>query len=244
MSEIDYELIRVAAASSMFAIAVFFDLKTREIRDVLWIVFGAVAAVIFVLDLSSTLENGLNIVLSVALASAISYGIYRSGLFGGADMLALITFAGILPLFDGSFAGLQGTIIHPFAPIVVLTNAVILSIAGVVFNVARNLVQFSRDRREFFSGLEHEPPYKKVLAIIVGHKSKDPKFAFPLEKTEDGKRFLDFTIRPAETADFESRKDVWVSSGVPYLVYLAGGFIIMVVLGDIISILFMGLLGP
>jgi len=172
MTDIDYELIRVLAASTMFAIAVFFDLKGREVRDMLWIIFGAVAAAIFLLDFSSTLDNAINISVSIAFASAISYGIYRSGLFGGADMLALITFAGVIPLFDGSFAGLEGKVIHQLAPIIVLTNAVILSVSGVIFNTARNIIRYSRNHRTFFSGLEHKAANSRSFSqrlVVSGH---------------------------------------------------------------------------
>jgi prepilin signal peptidase PulO-like enzyme (type II secretory pathway) len=60
----------------------------------------------------------------------------------------------------------------------------------------------------------------------------------------DGKREFDFGLREAETAEYELRKDVWVTSGIPYLVYFAAGFIMMILVGDLFAIIFGGLLRP
>ena len=239
----DFGMVRVVIGLAMFASAAFFDLKNREVSDFLWIPFAAAAGILYLFDFPSSLEEGILIIVSMAITSAIAYSIYWSGLFGGADMLALITFSGIMPVFDGPVLSDQTILaFHKFAPIIVLTNAIIFSLAHVIFNVARNLVHYSRHSGKLFDGLEHESLMKKLFALIVGHRSTNPKFAFPIEKMVDGKREFDFALREAETAEYELRKDVWVTSGIPYLVYFLAGYVMMILIGDLLAIIFGGLL--
>jgi archaeal preflagellin peptidase FlaK len=240
---LDFGIVRVLVALAMFASATFFDLRKREVSDFLWIPFAAAAAILYLFDFPSSFDEGILILASMAITAAIAYGIYWSGLFGGADMLALITFSGIMPVFDGTiFSGWPALTFHKFAPIIVLTNAIIFSLVYVIFNVVRNVVDYSRFSSRLFDGLEHEPAMKKIFAMIVGHKSMNPKFDFPIEKIVEGRREFDFALRDAETAEYEVRKEVWVMSGIPYLVYFAAGFIMMILVGDLLAMIFAGFL--
>jgi preflagellin peptidase FlaK len=202
----------------------------------LWVVFAAAAGVMYIFDFPSSWEEGVVTVVSIALAAGVSFGIYRSGLFGGADMLAVITFAAIMPLYSViPLVSLDSaSTFHPFAPLIVLTNGVIFSGAQVLANLARNVAH--RDR--LFEGLQHEPASKKVIAVLIGHRSANPKYAFPIEKVVRGKRTFDFGLMPAETAGYETRKDVWVTSATPFLLFLAAGFVMMLVAGDILALAF------
>ena len=234
----DFEVIRVAVALAMFATASYFDLKKREVSDLLWVVFGVAAGVIYVFDFPSGAQGTLTLI-SIAFAGAISYGIYRSGLFGGADMFALIVFAAIMPLYDGEFLGIEGVALHPIAPFIVLTNAVIISVSQIAFNVVRNAAYNSKHPGRLFDGLEHEPAARKALAVMIGHRSENPQYAFPIEHTvAGGKRAFDFALKPAETAEYETRKDVWVTSGLPFLVFFAAGFVLMLTGGDLLAMVF------
>lgn len=235
----DFELIRVVVALVMFAIATYFDLKNREVSDMLWIVFAVAAGIIYVFDFPASFDEGIRIMISMTLTAAVAYGIYKSGLFGGADMLALITLSGLVPLYYGNtVSGLGGTAFHGFAPIIVLTNAIVLSVTHVIFNIIRNLVYYSRHSGTLFEGLESEPALSKVFAIMVGHRSGNPKYAFPIERTVNGKKKFDFALKNAETAEYETRKDVWVTSGIPFLIYFTAGLVMMILVGDILAVLF------
>ena len=235
----DIGMIRVAVALAMFGASAYFDLKNRSISDILWLFFAATAGILYIFDFPSSTNEGILVLMSIGLAAGVSYGIYRSGLFGGADMLAVITFAAILPLFNFVPAfdlGVQSSI-HPFSPLVVLTNGVIFSMVQLVFNLARNTAK----RGRLFDGLQHEPPSKKLVALLIGHRSDDPKYSFPIEKVVNGRRTFDFGLRPAETAEYETRKDVWVTSATPFLLFLAAGFVMMILAGDILALLMSGL---
>ena len=235
---LDFTSIRVILALAMFASASYFDLKKREVSDLLWIVFAAAAGVLYIFDFPTSFSEGLMIIVSMGITAAAAYGIYRSGLFGGADMLALITLSAILPVYQGSLFGIKGVSLHGLAPLIVLTNAVILSVAQVIFNVLRNLVYYSKHSGKLFEGLHDEPASRKFFAMVIGHRSQNPQFAFPIEKVVGGKREFDFALRDAETAEYESKKDVWVTSGTPFLLYFFAGFIAMIATGDLLILAF------
>lgn len=236
----DFELVRVAIAMAMFACSCYFDLRARSVSDLVWIIFAAAAGIVYIFDFPSTLSEGIVTAMSISLAAGISYGIYRSGLFGGADMLALITFSAIMPTygFNPLISLDLSSSFHPFAPLIVLTNGVLFSVIQIAFNLSRNLVH----REKLFEGFQHEPASRKLIAVLIGYRSANPKYAFPIEKVVEGRRTFDFGLMPAETAEYETRQDVWVTSATPFLVFLAGGFIVMLIAGDVLALIFGALL--
>jgi len=231
----DFELVRMGLAVAMLLCASYFDLKKRSVSDLLWISFAAVAGILYIFDHPQTYEGAAVITVSMAIAAAVSYGIYRCGLFGGADMLALITLSAILPVYDFEpmLIG-EGvtTSFHPFAPLVVLTNAVVFSVSQIFWNVLRNIAHKGR----LFEGLQHEPASKKVLAMMIGHRSENPKYSFSIEKVVNGRREFDFALKPAETAEYETKKDVWVTTATPFLVFITAGIVIMALAGDVLAL--------
>src|SRR5262249_23750368 len=124
--------------------------------------------------------------------------------------------------------------LYPLAPLIVLTNAVILSVVQVAFNILRNVAYYSKSSGKLFDGLQHESASRKAFAMIIGHRSSNPRFAFPIERVVRGKREFDFGLKNAETADYEVKKDVWVTTGTPFLLYFFAGFVVMIFAGDIL----------
>lgn len=232
----DFELVRVTLGLAMFGCACYFDLRSRSVSDLLWIVFAAAAGIIYIFDFPSNWNEGIATIASIGLAAGVSFGIYRSGLFGGADMLAVITFSAILPLASfAPLAAVDGTgSFHPFAPLTVLTNGVIISMVQVLVNLVRN----ASHRGGLFRGLQHEPASKKIVAVLIGHRSANPKYAFPIEKVVRGKRRFDFAMRDAETAEYETRKDVWVMTAAPFLLFMLAGYVTLIIAGDILALAF------
>ena len=225
---------------AMFGTAAFFDLRNRSVSDLLWIVFGAAAGMIYLFNFPS-FNDGILDLISIALAGAIAFGIYKSGLFGGADALALFTFSVILPVYGNTEGAVltRVTAFHPIAPLIVLTNAAILSVSQVGFNLIRNLVYHRKHPHKLFEGFQHETAARKMLAVLVGHRSeKTPQYAFAIEKTTEGRKQFDFALEAAETAEYESRQDVWITPGIPFIVYLFAGFVAMILVGDLMAIAF------
>ena len=74
----------------------------------------------------------------------------------------------------------------------------------------------------------------------MGYKSKNPKFAFSIEKIEKGKKKLDLVIHHAEDQEFCTTPNTWITPGIPYLLLITGGFLIQLIYGDIILSQFLG----
>lgn len=233
----DFELVRIAIALAMLGIASFLDLRKREVSDLLWVAFGIAAGIVYIFDFPASPAEQATVALSLAFTAGISFGIYKSGMFGGADALGLVVLAAIVPTYSGQVALSQVTF-HPISPLIVLSNAIILSLFGVVVNIAKNFA-YARNSGSLFAGLEHESPVRKTVALLIGHRMKDQsRYAFPIETTVDGKRRFDFALKSAENAEYESRSDVWVMSGMPLLVYMLAGFIVMLLAGDLMALAF------
>jgi len=215
-------IVRMIAAFVMLGLASFFDLKKREINDILWIGFSALSAVL--IFLSPDIWVSLRIVGISLIIAPVALVLWRFGVFGGADAFCLIVLASLAPMF--TFNTSQ---ITPFST---LTNAAILSVTPLFVNLCRNVVSILR-KEDIFEGID-ETRTKKMIAVFIGYKAKNPKYSFSLERVVDGKKRLDFSLKHAEQALFCNDHGVWVTPGVPYVLYITAGFVIQVFYGDII----------
>jgi len=215
-------IVRMIAAFVMLGLASFFDLKKREINDILWIGFSALSAVL--IFLSPDIWTSLRIVGISLIIAPVALVLWRFGVFGGADAFCLIVLASLAPMFT-----LNTSQITPFST---LTNAAILSVTPLFVNLCRNVVSILR-KEDIFEGID-ETRIKKIVAVFIGYKAKNPKYSFSLERIVDGKKRLDFSLKHAEQALFCNDHGVWVTPGVPYVLYITAGFVIQVLYGDII----------
>ena len=233
----DFELVRIALALVMLGTAAFLDLRKREVSDLLWVVFGIAAGIVYFFDFPSSPAELATVILSLGVTAAASFGIYKSGMFGGADALGLVVLAAIVPTYGKQIA-LLPVMFHPIAPLTVLSNAVVLSLFGIVLNISKNFA-YARGPGNLFAGLEHESPLRKTVAVLIGHRIKERQhYTFPIETTMHGVRRFDFALKSAEIAEYETRSDVWVMSGIPLLVYMLAGFVVMLLAGDLMALAF------
>lgn len=196
--------LRVIIGLAMLFVSSGIDIWKREIHDYYWLFFGllAVALSIFSLDQLDLARLGFSLIIApVALV------LWRMGLFGGADAFALIVLAGLCPL-----ATFSDGMITPFTT---LSNAAILIIVPLGWNLAKNGLALFRGEK-IFEGFD-ETRMRKILASMIGHKSRNPKFSFSIEHTENGRKKFLLQIHNAETAPFCDKPDTWITQGVPYL---------------------------
>lgn len=218
--------LRVALALTMLGIACVSDIKKREIHDLVWIVFGGIAAILipFGGDLQDELYS-LGISLIVAPVAIL---IWRFGLFGGADAFALIVLAALAPGIT-----LTQSAITPFT---VLTNAVIVSIVPLLVNVTRNCILLAA-KKDIFEGFD-ETTGRKIFAMFIGYRAANPKFGFSIEQKVGDHKKLNLSLQHAENAKFCEKQDTWVTPGIPYMIFIAAGFVLQLVYGDIIFSIF------
>jgi preflagellin peptidase FlaK len=218
----DLGIVRIIVSVTMLGLASFIDLRKREINDIFWIVFSGVA--ILLLVISPNFWTDLKTIGISMIITPIALVLWRFGIFGGADALCLIVLAALAPL-----STMTQSQVSPFTT---LENASILTVIPIFINLGRNTLSIIRGN-DIFNGIE-ESNLKKILAMFVGYRTKNPHHSFCIEQMVDGKRHLDFSPKHAEKTSFCNDVDVWVTPGLPYVLYITGGFIIQVLYGDLI----------
>lgn len=214
---------RIIIALLMLAVASFMDLRNREVHDLVWIVFGSIGVLMYFIQ-PMTL-NIVPLIFSLSFSVGIAFFAYRMGLFAGADALALVALAVIIPVYNGP------NMFHSIAPLTILTNAAILASLFILFNIARNSIALAKGV-PLFAEFE-EPRWKKALAFVLGYKTNNPKFAYSIEvDSVTGKKF-DFSLVHAEEANYCAKQSAWVMAGLPFIVYMLGGLVAMMLVGDI-----------
>ena len=206
----------------MLSVGTFEDIKKREVSDYLWIIFGITA--IILLFFEPEIESQFTNILIALIIAPIVLIFWKFGFFGGADSFALIVLAVLAPHLT-----LSGNFI---SPLTTLTNAAFLSSVPLFANSLLNLVRILQ-KKDIFEGFE-ETTSKKIVAIFLGHRSKSPKFSFSIEKKAGEKKKFNFVLHHAENASFCTKKDSWVTPGIPYLIFIFAGFIIQIFHGDIL----------
>jgi preflagellin peptidase FlaK len=214
-------------ALTMLIVGSIIDIWKREIHDYYWIVFGIVGFLL-IFTSSDILHNLLSIGIALIIAPFVIF-IWRIGLFGGADAFALIVLAVIAPLATLSE--------NPVTPFTALSNAAVLFVIPFIINIIRNSISIAK-HENIFEGFE-ESKFKKICAMLVGYRAKNPKFCFSIEKIENGKKKLNLTIHHAENEEYCTTSNTWITPGIPYLLLITGGFILQLAYGDIILSAFM-----
>jgi preflagellin peptidase FlaK len=223
--------VNIFLATVMLLLTSYLDMKSREVPDKVWIAFGVIGVTLQIYEIEIQVTQWFFLVIAIGLATAIGMGIFFAGLYGGADGKALIVLAVLVPYFDPHVG------IYPIAPLIVLTNGILLSMflpLGLgIFNAYRIM-----SGKRIFEGFS-EPLHRKLLAAFLGYKSmgKPRDFQFSMEKKTaeqqqagQGKRF-DFGL----TQDnFESAPGTWVTPGIPLLVFFTAGFFVLLFYGDLV----------
>ncbi|MFQ5475487.1 MAG: A24 family peptidase C-terminal domain-containing protein [Nitrosopumilus sp.] len=224
----NYDIIGISLALTMLIVGSIIDVWKREIHDYYWIGFGVIGfLLVFISD--EIIVNLLTIAFALIITPFVIL-IWRLGLFGGADAFALIALAVIAPLSTIS----ENTI----TPFTTLSNAAVLFVIPFLINVTRNVIARIKGEH-IFEGFD-ESTGKKLAAMLMGYKAKNPKFAFAIEKTDNGKKKFDFVIHHAENQEFCTDPNTWITPGIPYLLLITGGFIIQILYGDILLGRFLG----
>ena len=225
----NYNIIGIGLALVMLIVGSIIDVWKREIHDYYWIGFGSVGFLLVFLS-SDLISDLLTIGFALIIAPFVIL-IWRIGLFGGADAFALVALAVIAPM-----ATISG---NPVTPFTALSNAGVLFIIPFLINVMRNILSQIRGEH-IFEGFD-ESTGKKLAAILMGYKAKNPKFGFAIEKIENGKKKLDLAIHHSENQEFCTKPNTWITPGIPYLLLITGGFIIQILYGDILLGRFLGM---
>lgn len=221
-SSLNYNTLGIGLALTMLIVGSIIDIWKREIHDYYWIVFGSIGFLMIFIN-PNVLPYLLNIGIALIIAP-FALLFWRIGLFGGADAFALIALAVIAPMATLSE--------NPVTPLTTLSNIAVLFIIPFIVNIVRNSIAILR-HEDIFEGFE-ESTFKKICAMLIGYKSKNPKFCFSIEKIEKGKKKMNLTLHHAENEEYCTKPNTWITPGIPYILLITGGFIIQLLYGDIL----------
>ena len=93
MIEIDLFQIRIIIALAMLSSATIIDIRTREISDLMWVIFGVISVALLFLE-PDIIKAAFGVGFSLIVAPLVLL-LWRLGLFGGADALGLIVLSAL-----------------------------------------------------------------------------------------------------------------------------------------------------
>lgn len=222
MLEFDIFQVRIILALVMLSSATIIDIKKREISDLMWVVFGAISVIILLFE-PDMVKAGLGVGFSLIVAPLVLI-LWRFGLFGGADALGLIVLAALAPM-----ATFSDSTVSPFS---IVVNSALLSISPMIINFVRNSIRILR-KENIFQDFD-EPVSKKIFVMFLGYKSKNPKYSFSLESQIGKKKRLNIALHNSDNAEYCTTPNTWVTPGLPFMIFIFGGFILQLLFGDII----------
>ncbi len=205
----DIESLRQIVAISMLSVASYFDIKKREVNDIVWIIFGVIGIILYLFE-----PIGFIAILYLGIGIAIGITWILTRAFGQADGLALIALAITLPIHDRLPVSVLVSIGVPF----------LAALYGLCYNMTYNISDLM-NRRLFFGVCEK--PYRKAFAFFVLHrKRRHEKFVF---SAQDKDRFV-FHFRPKTDLEFSNNFQGYVTSALPLIPFMLISIILILLL--------------
>ena len=257
------EASRVLLSLFFLVLCSWYDFKTREVTNKMWLIYGPAGLTLLLLQFLTNQtfsEVPIQWLASIGLTTIIALALFYTGFFGGADSKALICLSLALPVYP-TFVHEYVTVLVPFFPLAVLVNSVLGSSLLVIVITAYNLCRMTVKGEKMFEGLEKEPLWSKIVAFATGFKVDSEKvkggshymLLERFSRAEDGKvtRHLKVTPRLEDDDQKEAQQDefltelhakIWVTPGLPFLVFVTAGFIAALMVGDFTSWLILRIL--
>ena len=249
------ELLDVASiliTFTFFSLGSYFDVKTREVSDRVWLAYAPFSVALTICRLIVSPSALFLVAVSISLTVVASFGLFYLGLFGGADAKAILCMGLAIPIAPSSYRPLVGYV-YPFFPIVVTITSYLCSTSVVVWLALRNMTEYSHRGDQMFEGFQEESGWKKVLACLTGFRVAQPRlrstfYLYPMEevvRSVDGNRraFRLFVSAEEDRDQAISRLEnqlwqigytgeVWVTPGLPQLLFILVALIITLIVGD------------
>jgi preflagellin peptidase FlaK len=256
---------RVFLSLSFFIYASWSDWKKREVSNKVWVVLAPLAFALTAIEYVFFLPELLfYFALSFSITSILSIVLFYAGAFGGADAKALICLALALPNYPIHILPTT-SFLSPIFPLTVFSNGVLLAAFSVFYAAIRNYAWKLRTGAKLFAGFENESIWRKILVLLTGYKIDSAileknAYVYPLEDiviTETGeneRRLLSFPKDESREAivarilsawrEGKLQNGVWVTPGLPLLIFITAGLVIALLFGDIIWMLLQFILIP
>jgi preflagellin peptidase FlaK len=225
------------------------DYISREVPDIVWIIFAPIGIVLTSLRLYIYQDLILVSLFSVAIIAIISLIAFYTGMFGGADAKALICMTLAMPVYPIFLT----KFIQPMFPLSVMVNSFLMASFVSTYAILRNIYWLVSKKGKLFYELESESLGKKILAFISGFKISIDKYKTDkhlqlIEKieTKNGtqKKHLEifFILEdhgevlndyvPKEYLKMNSTRNVWVTPLIPMIIFITLGYLATLIIGD------------
>jgi preflagellin peptidase FlaK len=208
--------------------------------------------------------------LSFGVTAAFALILFYSGGFGGADSKALMCIALALPFStEALFYPILPSGISPLSkilfPLTIFSNSVLFAAASGIYMLLRNLIQRTTTGTKLFEGtLAAKSIGKKILVLVTGYKApvaklKEKWHIYPMEDIEDNGEnpperklivvpkdegrngIVERLSNAINTGKIGNR--VWVTPGLPMLIFITIGLIVALLFGDLVWLLVSFVLG-
>jgi len=236
--------LRVALSITMLGYASYKDVKTREISDLVWIVFGVAGLSLDIIEVYMGILGLFPLLTTVGFLTVFAFLTGYLGFFGGADLLAFIVIGLLNPVTP--YTGFEPLIFSPvFFSLTVISNSVLIGASGVIVVLIYNLTPSRKDG--LFHGYVALKGWRRILLLLTGIKKdvetiRGPPYEYPLEKIGEGGA-ISIILRPNLADDAGAsetfrklrsmgRTRVWVSYTLPFLLVLGVGYLSSIIFGD------------
>jgi preflagellin peptidase FlaK len=245
---IPIDIISVGVCSLILLYACYSDLKTRSVANEVWLIMIAVGIPLAIYNFHvQGIPFLIRFVISLAVTFALSYLFFYMNLFGGADAKSLISIAVILPVNPLlSTASVFDPL--PFA-VTTLFNGAIISLIVPPSLFLYNLLHLRSAGLQKDLGLTFIG-YKMRIDALAKSKHKFLRLLHSYESEEgageEGTVKIKFSFGGAEIDDTiierlknyrtqgKINEDVWVTPGLPYMLFITAGFFIALFYGNLI----------
>ena len=228
------ESIRIILLVLMLGTATVFDVRSRRIPDVIWLIFGGIGAVLYIWNYDRITPYHVITIITSAFAGII---LWRWKIAGLADCFAIFAMTAILPVH------------YEFVmmPIMILVMSFFLVVIFVmIYNVSLNLSDIIMTRKTDIFSEFSEPKHKKIFAFFVIHrKRKSEKFVIPAENSTNKElfpnvrsfAFLSSRDKVKINNKLLQSNEMYVQS-IPPLIAFMFGVAVFLLLPEILSIIF------
>jgi preflagellin peptidase FlaK len=226
------------------------DFKTREIDDRIWIAFAIPTAFVTIVRIILETNTGsvVPVLTSILISSVLFFILGYLGFYGGADVKALFCITLAFPTHPELPFG-SGTISLPAFPLTIFNNAILISLAFIPLNLLDNLISY-RKRGNLFAGYS-EPIWKKILILMATRKvtvqeiKDNPSLMASEMITADKKKKVLLWPKSSEENEASLPEEglLFAHYLMPMIVPITIGFVLSLVLGDVLIGTVLKLLG-
>lgn len=244
------ETMKIILTLIILILTSYMDLRTREVDDKVWIIYGFMGGTLTLIEFILGYISILQILISASTGIILGLALFYALGFGGADA-KLIWTLGITHIINPMqiLGYTQPIIVNPIFIITILINSIFISVSAVFYNLTKN-IHWYLSGKKLFEGYE-KTILEKILLILVAYKAnKDQiikdKFAITVEnENETGRtiklighgkidaREVDFNNVKERVPHIDKYETFWVEKPLPFLIFVTGGFITALILGDI-----------